>query len=160
MQDDASEVGEMLQRRGLSLAVAESLTGGMLASRFARGSAASQWFQGGVIAYSSSVKYDLLRVPHGPVVSQRAAAAMADGVAHLLKATVAIAVTGVGGPDPQDGQPPGTVWVATWPTELGSPTQLHLDGAPDAICEQVCVDAVRMLYQRLSAQDGGVQGHA
>lgn len=149
MQDDASAVGAILQRQGLSLVVAESLTGGLLSSRFARAGAASQWFQGGIIAYASSVKHDLLGVPSGPVVSPESAVAMAEGAARLLKAEVAVAVTGVGGPDAQDGHPPGTVWVATWPSDLGTPVQLSLDGTPEAICEQVCVEAVSLLYQRL-----------
>jgi nicotinamide-nucleotide amidase len=121
----------------------------MLASRFAQAPSASQWFQGGIVAYSRSVKYDLLHVPKGPVVSSQAAVAMAEGAARLLKAEIALAVTGVGGPDPQEGQPPGTVWVATWPPELGTAIQLSLDGSPESICEQVCGHAVCLLYQRL-----------
>jgi len=150
MTDDADLVGAALQRRGQTLAVAESLTGGLLASTFARAVSASDWFQGGVIAYSSSVKYDLLEVPPGPVVSETAAVAMASGAARLLRGAVAIAATGVGGPDPQDGQPPGTVWVATWPAELGKAVLLQLDGPPESICQEACRQAARLLRQRLS----------
>jgi nicotinamide-nucleotide amidase len=146
---DADLVGAALKHRGRTLAVAESMTGGLLASAFARASGSSEWFRGGIVAYSSEVKYDLLHVPGGPVVSEAAAVAMARGAGRLLEADVAVAVTGVGGPDPQDGEPPGTVWVATWPDRLGDAVLLHLSGSPESICEQVCTETVRMLRERL-----------
>ena len=125
---DADLVGAALKHSGRTLAVAESLTGGLLASAFARASGSSEWFRGGIVAYSSVVKYDLLDVPRGPVVSEVAAVAMARGAGRLLEADVAVAVTGVGGPDPQDGEPNGTVWVATWPDQLGGTVLLRLSG--------------------------------
>jgi nicotinamide-nucleotide amidase len=146
---DADLVGAALKHRGRTLAVAESLTGGLLASAFARASGSSEWFRGGIVAYSSEVKYDLLHVPGGPVVSEAAAVAMARGAGRLLEADVAVAVTGVGGPDPQNGEPPGTVWVATWPDRLGDAVLLRLSGSPESICEQVCAETVRMLRERL-----------
>jgi nicotinamide-nucleotide amidase len=148
-EQDADLVGAALKRGGHTLAVAESLTGGLLASAFARASGASKWFRGGVVAYSSAVKYDLLDVPRGPVVSEPAALAMARGVGHLLEADVAVAVTGVGGPGLQDGEPPGTVWIATWPDQLGGAVLLRLSGSPEAICQQVCGETARILRERL-----------
>jgi nicotinamide-nucleotide amidase len=148
-EQDAELVGAALRNRGRTLAVAESLTGGLLASTFARAPGASEWFRGGVVAYASAVKHDLLDVPGGPVVSKAAAVAMARGAARLLAADVALAVTGVGGPDPQDGEPPGTVWTATWPDQLGAAVLLRLSGSPESICEQVCTQAVRLLRERL-----------
>jgi nicotinamide-nucleotide amidase len=146
---DADVVGAALRHDGHTLAVAESLTGGLLASAFARASGSSEWFRGGIVAYSSAVKHDLLGVPDGPVVSEAAAVAMARGTGRLLDADVAVAVTGVGGPDPQDGEPPGTVWTATWPDQLGGAVLLRLSGSPESICEQVCAKTVRMLRERL-----------
>ena len=151
---DADAVGAALKRDGRTLAVAESLTGGLLASTFAQASGASQWFRGGVVAYSSQVKYDLLDVPEGPVVSETAAVAMARGAGRLLEADVAVAVTGAGGPDPQDGQPPGTVWAAVWPAQLGEAVLLRLSGSPESICQQVCAATARLLRERLEAADG------
>jgi nicotinamide-nucleotide amidase len=148
-EQDADLVGAVLKHGGQTLAVAESLTGGLLASAFARASGSSEWFRGGIVAYSSAVKYDLLDVPGGPVVSEAAAVAMARGAGRLLEADVAVAVTGVGGPDPQDGEPPGTVWAATWPDQLGGAVLFRLSGSPESICEQVCAEAVRMLRERL-----------
>jgi nicotinamide-nucleotide amidase len=148
-EHDADLVGAALRQAGRTLAVAESLTGGLLASAFARAPGASEWFRGGIVAYSSVVKYNLLAVPNGPVVSQRSAIAMARGAGHLLEADVAVAVTGVGGPDPQDGEPPGTVWAATWPDWLGGAVLLRLSGSPESICEQVCAETVSLLRKRL-----------
>ena len=74
---------------------------------------ASDVFRGGLVSYAGDIKFDLLGVPEGPVVSEEAVTAMARGAARLLGADCAIAVTGVAGPDPLDGQEPGTVWMAT-----------------------------------------------
>lgn len=100
----------LLAERGLTLAVAESVTGGLIGSRITNVPGASRVFRGGVVAYASEVKFDLLDVPEGPVVTEEAAMAMADGVRKLLGADVGLGVTGVAGPDPQDGMPPGTVF--------------------------------------------------
>jgi nicotinamide-nucleotide amidase len=152
-EQEANLVGAVLRRGGRTLAVAESLTGGLLASAFARASGSSQWFRGGIVAYSGAVKYDLLGVPEGPVVSEAAARTMASGAGRLLKADAAVAVTGVGGPDHQDGEPPGPVWAATWPDQLGGAVLLRLSGSPESICAQVCTQAVR----RIPRQEPGVR---
>jgi nicotinamide-nucleotide amidase len=102
-------VGRLLQDAGLTLGLAESVTGGLVASRCTDVPGCSAWFRGGVVSYDSAVKFDLLDVPEGPVVSEDAAAAMATGARRVLDADVGLAVTGVAGPDRQDGEPVGTV---------------------------------------------------
>ncbi|HEX5366409.1 MAG TPA: competence/damage-inducible protein A [Acidimicrobiales bacterium] len=104
-------VGTALEDRGLTLAVAESLTGGLVAARLVDVPGASQWFRGGVVSYASEVKWSLLDVPEGPVVTAEAAAAMATGVRSLLGADVGLGVTGVAGPESAEGHPPGTVFM-------------------------------------------------
>jgi nicotinamide-nucleotide amidase len=113
VDDDTMEaaVGALLEDRGLTLAIAESMTGGLVASRMVEVPGSSRWFKGGVVSYQSDVKFDLLEVPEGPVVSEEAAKAMAEGVRRLLGADVGLAITGVAGPAEQDGQPVGTVWL-------------------------------------------------
>lgn len=101
-----------LRARGLTLGLAESLTGGMMGSRIADVAGASDVFRGSVVSYASDVKFDVLGVPSGPVVSLEAAAAMAAGARRVLGADVGIGVTGVAGPDEQEGQPVGTVFIA------------------------------------------------
>ena len=108
-----SVVLDELVAQGLTLATAESLTGGLIGSRLTDVPGSSRAFRGSVVAYAGDIKRELLGVPEGPVVSEEAVVAMATGVCRVLSADVSVAVTGVAGPDPQDGQEPGTVWMAT-----------------------------------------------
>lgn len=118
--DDATldrVVHGLLAERGATLAVAESLTGGLLGAELTGMPGSSATFRGGVIAYATPLKHSLLGVPedllaaHGAVHPQ-VAVAMAEGVRDRLGATYGLAVTGVAGPEPQDGQPVGTVHIA------------------------------------------------
>ncbi len=115
VDDDTMEsvVLDLLKQQGLTIALAESLTGGLISSRLCDIPGASAAFRGSIVSYASDVKFGLLGVPEGPVVSEAAATAMAEGAARVLGADVAIAVTGVAGPGPQDGEEPGTVFMAT-----------------------------------------------
>lgn len=103
-----------LRARGATVAVAESLTGGLLAAALVDVPGASATFRGSVTAYATELKASVLGVDEGllavhgavhPVVARQ----MAEGVRQLLGATYGLATTGVAGPDPQDGQPVGTV---------------------------------------------------
>lgn len=144
------DVADVACRRGVSVAVAESLTGGLLASALARAEGASEWFHGGVVAYASAVKHELLRVRPGPVVAEAAVVEMARHVAELLGADVGVAVSGVGGPDPQDGEPPGTVWIAV-ATETATTARLHhFDGDPASVCGATVAAALGHLVHVLS----------
>jgi nicotinamide-nucleotide amidase len=144
----AERLADAAQRRGLRLAVAESLTGGELSAKLAAAPGASEWFRGGLVAYAREVKYDVLGVPRGPVVSEVAATTMADGVADLLGADVTVAVTGVAGPDEQDGQPPGTVWMALHDA-AGTTSCLHrFEGEPAQVVDATCDAALAWLLDR------------
>ncbi|MCU1496560.1 MAG: competence/damage-inducible protein CinA-like protein [Acidimicrobiales bacterium] len=102
----------LLRSRGLSLGLAESLTGGLMASRICDVPGASEVFRGSIVSYDPNVKFSLLDVPDGPVVTAEAAAAMAAGARRVLNAEVGIGVTGVAGPGPdRDGIAAGTVFV-------------------------------------------------
>ncbi|MCU1458145.1 MAG: cinA [Actinomycetia bacterium] len=141
-------LSEVLGRGGTSVGVAESLTGGELSAKLASAPGSSGWFRGGIVAYASDVKHDLLRVPPGPVVSDIAAVAMASSSRELLEADVSIAVTGVAGPEEQDGQPPGTVWMALSDRE-GTTARLHrFSGAPAEIVDATAAAALRWLLER------------
>ena len=109
VDDESMEVAvaDRLIARGLTFGVAESLTGGLIASRLVNVAGASSWFRGGVVAYDSQVKFDVLGVPIGPVVTEAAAAAMAEGAARVTGADVGLGITGVAGPDAQEGVAPG-----------------------------------------------------
>ena len=107
-----SVVLAMLRKRGLTLALAESVTGGLVSGRLTQIAGASDVFRGAVVSYASDVKHEVLHVSPGPVVSESAAAQMAQGAKDLLGADIGLALTGVAGPDQQDGQPVGTLCVA------------------------------------------------
>ncbi len=113
----AGQVIGLLVASGQTLAVAESLTGGMLAAVLTAIPGASAVFRGGIVAYATDLKAALLDVPatllaqHG-AVHPEVAAAMAAGARARLGATLGAATTGVAGPDPADGQPVGTVYIA------------------------------------------------
>jgi nicotinamide-nucleotide amidase len=142
---EQTDLRSHLAERDLTVAVAESLTGGLLASRFAQAEGASDWFRGAVVAYTAEVKHRLLGVRPGPVVSRQAAVDMARGARHLLDADVAVAVTGVGGPEPQDDLPPGTVWVAVAVDDCEA-AELHtLEGDPARVCAASCDVAIALL---------------
>ena len=115
VDDDTMEsvVLDLLKAQGLTLGLAESLTGGLIASRICDIPGASAAFRGAIVSYASEIKFELLGVPEGPVVSEAAVRAMAEGAARVLGADCAIAVTGVAGPESQDGEDPGVVWMAT-----------------------------------------------
>jgi nicotinamide-nucleotide amidase len=143
--DVAEGVATAAKDRGARIAVAESLTGGQLSAALAGAPDAGDWYAGGVTAYQSYVKYELLGVPVGPVVSETAARAMAAGVARLTHATHTVAVTGVGGPDPMEGLEPGTVWLGVHARGTTTARRLMLPGDPAEVCRgtvQAALDAL------------------
>ena len=114
---DSLAVTVILAMQGRSVATAESLTGGQLGSTITSIPGASKIYRGGVIAYASDLKTDLLGVSQsllaeGGAVQAQVALEMATGTAQRLDAEFGLAVTGVAGPDSQDGHLPGTVFVA------------------------------------------------
>lgn len=135
--------------RGLSVALAESLTSGRVASALGAGPNASEWFRGGVVAYAPHVKFEVLGVTPGPVVTELCAREMAAGVASALRADVAVALTGVGGPEPDEGEPPGTVYLATYADGAATCRRLDLDGDPASVVQQATEVALEDLLARL-----------
>lgn len=115
------------------VAVAESLTGGLVLARLVGVPGSGAWLRGGVVAYHSDVKRSLLAVPPGPVVCAEAAGAMAAAAARLLGAPFAVATTGVAGPDPQDGVPPGQVFVGVCARGAVSARHEQVRGGPEEV---------------------------
>jgi nicotinamide-nucleotide amidase len=148
-QRRAQRVGELAMARGRTIAVAESLTGGMIASVLAQAERSSEWFRGSLVAYSTEVKHDLLDVPPGPVVSAEAAGVMARRVRELLLADISVAVTGAGGPSAQDGHEPGTVFMAVSGVDRDRVERLDLSGEPEEICAATTLAALDALVDAL-----------
>jgi nicotinamide-nucleotide amidase len=144
-------VARRLVARGLTLAVAESVTGGLIASRLVNVPGASSWFRGGVVSYASDVKFDLLGVAPGPVVSAEAARAMARAVRTLLHADVAVSVTGVAGPEEQDGRAAGTVFVGLALGDEVTHVELHLPGDRPRVRAYSAISALDALRRALDA---------
>ena len=113
IDDDTMEsvVLQMLRDRGLTLGLAESVTGGLVSGRLTNIAGASDVLRGAVVSYASEVKFDVLGVTNGPVVSPEAAVEMAVGAQRVLGADVALSLTGVAGPAEQEGQRPGTLCI-------------------------------------------------
>lgn len=138
LDDVARAVLDTCARRGWSLGVAESLTGGAVTSALVAVPGASAVLRGGVVAYATDLKASLLGVPDGLLadvgpVAPATAEAMADGVRAATGADVGLATTGVAGPDPQDGHPPGLVFVAVRTPDAVAVERLELTGDRAAV---------------------------
>jgi nicotinamide-nucleotide amidase len=136
--EPAAELIALLTARRQSIAVAESLTGGLLAGALTGIPGASAVFRGGVVAYATELKAALLGVDRGVLeargaVSAEVAAAMAEGVRDRLGAAVGAATTGVAGPDPAEGKPAGTVYIAASAGDQTRVRRLALSGSRAAI---------------------------
>lgn len=143
-------VAKVLVAQGLSLGIAESLTGGLIGARLVNVPGASGWFKGCVVAYDSSVKHAILEVPPGPVVSAAAAEAMALGAQRALEADVGLGITGVAGPDEQDGERPGTVFIGVaFPDREPVTHQLHLPGDRARVRQFSTISALDLLRRTL-----------
>ena len=137
IEQTAAQVVRLLTQQGRTVAVAESLTGGLVVAALVGVPGASKVVRGGVVAYMTDLKAALLGVDPellGRVgaVDPDVAREMARGVGVRLGADHAIATTGVAGPDPQDGHPVGEVWVAHWSAATGHSTATLLTLPPTA----------------------------
>lgn len=155
-----SSVLAELSRKGLTLGVAESLTGGLVGARICDVPGASAQFRGSIVSYASEVKYDVLGVPRGPVITEETAVAMAEGARRVLGSDVGIAATGVAGPDPAEGHPPGTVCLAVM---IGDPeaggvvrsTRLRLPGSRRQVRDLSVISLLGLLRAELVKLDDG-----
>jgi PncC family amidohydrolase len=141
---EAREIVELLTARGQTVALAESLTGGLVTAALTSVPGASLVVRGGIVAYATDLKAVLLGVPrdllarHGPV-DPGVAAAMAAGIRARLDATYGVSTTGVAGPGPADGKPQGTVFIAVEGPSGAAGSGLQLAGDR----QQVRIETVR-----------------
>ena len=151
VDDESMEdaVAALLVSHRLKLGVAESLTGGLVGARLTNVAGASDFFQGSIVSYDSQVKFDLLGVPEGPVVSQESACAMAEAACKLLEADVGLGVTGVAGPAEQDGEPVGTVFLAISIDGHTQCVKVRLPGARDQVRQFATISLLDLLRRAL-----------
>jgi competence/damage-inducible protein CinA-like protein len=147
-----SVVLDLLRERDLTLGLAESVTGGLVAARLTSVAGASDVLQGSIVSYASDVKFDLLGVPPGPVVNEETAMAMAVGARRVLQADVGLALTGVAGPTEQEGVPVGTLCVGYALGEDVAARTLRLPGQREQMRELAVISALDLLRRRLLAR--------
>ena len=149
--DDTMEsvVLDLCRQRGLTLAVAESVTGGLVGGRLTDIPGSSDVFRGGVISYATEVKQTLLGVGEGPVVSEIAARQMAVGVRNRLGADIGLSLTGVAGPAEQDGQPVGTLFVGMVGPGFEEVRQANMPGLRELMRQFSVITALGFLRQHL-----------
>jgi nicotinamide-nucleotide amidase len=157
VDDDSLEgvVHALLTERGETVAVAESLTGGMLAARLTDTAGASASFRGGVVAYATEAKHTLLGVDadllaREGAVSAETVAAMAAGARERFGATYGLALTGVAGPTEQEGKPVGTVHIGLSGPSGTTARSARLPGDRPLIRTYAVVSAVDVLRRALT----------
>lgn len=148
-QDGIAALSALSQERSLRIAVVESLTTGAFAHAVGAGEAASEWFAGGIVAYMKDVKEVLLGVTAGiDPCSAECAEQLAAGGRELFGADLCVATTGVGGPDPEDGHAPGTVYLG-WAIEGDHGHRLlELSGPPEQVMAATVDAAIDLLAAR------------
>ncbi|MEE2863360.1 MAG: competence/damage-inducible protein A [Gemmatimonadota bacterium] len=153
--DLAEAVSQILRERGMTIATAESCTGGLIAKKVTGVEGASDVFAGGIVAYSNEAKIALLGVSaidlaeHG-AVSETVATQLALGVSDLLNSDVGIGVTGVAGPSGgTEDKPVGTVWIATSLGDEVAATICRYSGGRDAVRAKAGQAALAAVYRRL-----------
>ena len=152
IDDDTMEsvVLQMLRDRGLTLGLAESVTGGLVSGRLTNIAGASDVLRGAVVSYASEVKFDVLGVTNGPVVSPEAAVEMAVGAQRVLGADVALSLTGVAGPAEQEGQRAGTLCIGVaLPNGVTASSVVQLPGARDQMRQLSVISALDFLRRQM-----------
>jgi nicotinamide-nucleotide amidase len=144
-----SVVLQLLRERGLTLALAESITGGLVAARLTGVAGASDVLRGSIVSYASEVKFGLLGVSAGPVVNEATAGQMALGARRALDGSIGLALTGVAGPSEQDGRPVGTVCIGLAIGDRVSTTTVHLPGQREQVRQMSVITALDYLRRRL-----------
>lgn len=147
--DDIDRLSRVASADALRIAVVESLTAGGLAHAIGAGDDASSWFAGGIVAYMTDVKQHLLNMAAGvDPCSAECAEQLAVGGLELFGGDVCVSTTGVGGPDPEGGHPPGTVYLGWAMHDQRGHEHLQLDGDPDAVLTATIDAGVRLLRER------------
>ncbi len=156
-----ADVVRVLRARGQSLAVAESLTGGLLAATLVEVPGVSAVFRGGFVVYATDLKHELAGVPaqllaeRGPV-DPDVARALAEGARERCGADWGLATTGVAGPDPQDGKAVGTVFVAVAGPGDSAVRELHVNGDRATVRAVTVANALELLAEHLPAASAPV----
>ncbi|MDO4497878.1 MAG: CinA family protein [Bacteroidales bacterium] len=144
-------IGQTLLDKNMTMATAESCTGGTIASMVTAVAGSSTYFKGGVVSYAVSVKEQVLGVQlREGIVSEDTARQMAEGAARVCGADCGVATTGVAGPGSSDGQPQGTVCIAAVVKGCFKSATFHFEGDREAVILQAADAALRLLNQLIA----------
>jgi len=152
------QLAELLSKSKVSVAVAESLTGGLISSRLTSIAGSSDFFVGGIICYNNRVKVMDVGVPAaliskmGPV-SKEVAIALAEGIRKRMRTDVGLSATGVAGPKPQPPAPVGLIYIALASSKGTEWKELHLQGTRSEIREKTAQAAVGLLWLHLGGEE-------
>lgn len=152
VQQAAWVLHDALSGTGITVATAESLTGGAVGGAICAVAGASEYYVGGVISYANTVKVSVLGVSQA-VLAERGsvdalvARQMAAGAARVCGADCGVSTTGVAGPEPHDGKPVGTVFIGVHTPTGAAVHEFHYAGCRGQIRAQACADALELLAQ-------------
>ncbi len=154
--DDTMEsvVLDLLRSAGLTLGLAESVTGGLIAARLTEVPGASNVLRGAVVPYDRALKTGVLGAPDVNAVSSEMALAMAAGAGRVLGADVGLSTTGAAGPDSHEGAEPGTVWIGLHIDGAGEATRVRFNMARTMVRQLGTITALNLLRTRLLARAG------
>ncbi|HEY7564813.1 MAG TPA: CinA family protein [Acidimicrobiia bacterium] len=143
---------KLLAQRRARVGAAESLTGGLFGYLLTREEGSGDVFRGSLVTYQTQTKRDLLGVA-GPVISAATAETMAGSALKQLAADIAVGLTGVAGPDTQEGKPVGTVFIAAASADDVLSREFHFEGNPDEIRHQAANQAAALAVELLESHD-------
>ena len=143
--DIARDIAAAAHGSGHSIAAAESISAGKVATALAAAPDASEWFSASIVAYGTPMKREILGVKADAVISHECAREMAEGALRLTGADLVVAVTGVGGPDTEEGRPPGTVIICAGSRDGLQVFEHAFDGSPEDVVQLATVHALQHL---------------
>jgi PncC family amidohydrolase len=152
----AEDIAAAAQAGGHTVAAAESVTAGQVATALAAAAEASEWFSGSVVAYRTATKREVLGVESETIISHRCATEMARGALRLTSADLVVAITGVGGPDPEEGKRAGTVVICAGTRDDLQTFEHRFAGSPEEVVRSATVQALRHLSDAALALRGAV----
>jgi nicotinamide-nucleotide amidase len=141
--------------RGATVGTVESCTAGRVAHLLSRGEGASEWLAGGLVTYSREAKEVVLEMDATRVITAEAAATMAEAGERILGSDVTVSVTGVAGPEPEEGEPSGTVWLGVRAGGSTTTERFTTEGDPPEVVESAARRALDLVQAALDGLPGG-----
>lgn len=154
----STELGQLLKSHNLTIATAESCTGGLIAHYLTMVAGSSAYFKGSVVSYCNEVKMNVLGVKEESIaahteVSGQVAEEMADGVSRIIGTDIAISTTGIAGPTGElPGQPVGTVWIGVKTAKCTTSASYRFDGGRQDVIAQAAAKALAIALEQIKSE--------